>query len=126
LTINPYGNDDSNKKIKYVTPQSAFIAEYQQKLNMQNQEKSMEISRHNKAMERIAETTADLEYKKTAIEIGFITKSSEIENEKKMLELKIKKFETYEALKAKGMKNNRIKIMFPNLMEFMEDESDED
>jgi hypothetical protein len=100
------------------------MSEFQVKLEEQQQLQSQEISRHNIAMEHIANNTASIEAKKKELEIIFFTKSAELDNEKK--ELKVQKFQTYEALKAKGISNERILSMFPSLQEFVEMDKDED
>jgi hypothetical protein len=75
-----------------------------------------EIQRHNHAMETIARTTAA----KTNLEIGVITKSGELNNERKSLELGLQKFSTYESLKKKGVSDGLIIQMFPSLEEFID------
>jgi hypothetical protein len=74
-----------------------------------------EILRHNCAMECIAESTANIETTKTNVKIGVIS----LDNEQKSLELTLQKHETYMSLKAKGMSDKRILIVFPSLAEFI-------
>jgi hypothetical protein len=79
-----------------------------------------ELMRHHRAMEQIAANTAIIEKVKTNVEITVITKAAELENERKCLELRVQKLETYESLKKKGLSDNRILLMFPSLSDFTE------
>jgi hypothetical protein len=63
--------------------------------------------------------------KKKNIEISAIVRSANIDNEKKGLELKIQKWNTYQELKEKGLTDIRIARFFPALKDFIETDCDD-
>jgi hypothetical protein len=107
----------TGKKSKIVLIDEIFH-KYRVQKEEQAKQTAKEIQRHNKTMEEIAQSTAIIDSTKTNIEIGIITKAASIDNERKSLELSMHKLEIYESLKAKGMPDDRILHLFPNLAEF--------
>jgi hypothetical protein len=124
ITVSNSTVQKSNKKQKNLS-MDEVLTEYVIKKEEQAMNQAIEVRRHNQTMEEIAQSTAHIEKTKKTLEIGIITKSAELDNQKKSLELKIKEYETYEKLKGKGMDDKRIMELFPVLKQFVASCKDE-
>jgi hypothetical protein len=71
-------------------------------------------------MKNIALSTVQIEKTKKEIEITAIAQSAQLDNDKKSLEFRIQKWNTYVDLRDKGMSNEKIVKFFPDLQEFIE------
>jgi aspartyl-tRNA synthetase len=78
-----------------------------------------EVRRHNRAMENIVLSTVQIEKSKKEIEITAIAQSAQLDNDKKSLESRIQKWNTYVDLRDKGMPNEKFVKFFPDLQEFI-------
>jgi hypothetical protein len=108
----------SSKKPKNI-PYEYAMSDYRNKKAELAVEAADEVRRHNRAMESIALTTADIEKTKKNIEMGAIAQSAQVDFEKKSLELRIQKWNTFTKLKDRGMTDSHIIQFFPALKEFI-------